>query len=59
MASNIKLTPFKHGYEFARSGNAFRFPYDHDGNNKQFKLGYDEYLRQHAGVPKGKEQPLP
>ncbi len=59
MASNIKLTPFKYGYEFAKSGNAFRFPYDDAGANREFRTGYNSWLAKHAGVAKGKQQPLP
>jgi hypothetical protein len=47
MASNIKLTPFKYGYEFAKSGNAFRFPYDDAEANRTFRTGYNSWLAKH------------
>ena len=59
MPSNIKLTPFQYGYEFAKSGNAFRFPYDDADSNRAFRTGYNSWLAKHAGVAKGKQQPLP
>jgi hypothetical protein len=52
MASNIKLTPFQYGYQFAKGGQVFRFPYDNDANNTAFKLGFDSYLHRTAGVAK-------
>jgi hypothetical protein len=59
MASNIKLTPFEYGEQFARGGQTFRFPYDNDDNNRLFKLGFDSYQHRRTGVPKGKEMSLP
>ena len=47
MASNLKLTPFQYGYEFAKSGNAFRFPYADAESNKTFRAGYNSWLAKH------------
>ena len=58
-SSNLKLTPFNYGYQFAKAGEAFRFPYASAESNKEFRAGYNNYLAKTAGVPKDREQPLP
>lgn len=55
----IKRTPEQWGEQFAKSGLTY-CPYEKGTRNAiEFQRGVDNYLRRTAGVPKGKEQPLP